>query len=257
VNAASGYAIKLDSFEGPLDLLLHLVVQHEMDIYDIPIAKITEQYLFYLEQMEAQNIDVASEFLLMAATLIHIKSKMLLPVPPIESSDDLDIDPRVELVHRLLEYQRYKDGAQQLDEYPQLERDVFARPENAESDMAESTLAPDVTGEVGLFELVQALRGVLERVVEPPYHEVYVTDLTVAEAGQKLRALLDGREHMPFNECFSDLPRRLEIVVMFIAVLECVKLQRCKIVQLNPQGMIYIYPVHTQNCSSDCTSQEE
>jgi segregation and condensation protein A len=254
VNAANSYEIKLDSFEGPLDLLLHLVVKHEMDIYDIPIVKITEQYLFYLEQMEAHNIDVASEFLLMAATLIHIKSKMLLPVPPIESADELELDPRVELVHRLLEYQRYKEGAQQLDEYPQLERDVFSRPENTEPDTLNNTVATDATGEVGLFELVQALRGVLARVDEPQYHEVYVTDFTVAEAGQRLRALLVGREHLPFNDCFSYLPRRLEIVVMFIAVLECVKLQRCKIVQLNPRGVIYIYPVQTENCNSECAS---
>lgn len=254
MNAANSYEIKLDSFEGPLDLLLHLVVKHEMDIYDIPIVKITEQYLFYLEQMEAHNIDVASEFLLMAATLIHIKSKMLLPVPPIESADELELDPRVELVHRLLEYQRYKEGAQQLDEYPQLERDVFSRPENTEPDTLNNTVATDATGEVGLFELVQALRGVLARVDEPQYHEVYVTDFTVAEAGQRLRALLVGREHLPFNDCFSYLPRRLEIVVMFIAVLECVKLQRCKIVQLNPRGVIYIYPVQTENCNSECAS---
>lgn len=249
------YAIKLDSFEGPLDLLLHLVVKHEMDIYDIPIAKITEQYLFYLEQMEAHNIDVASEFLLMAATLIHIKSRMLLPVPPVECADECEIDPRIELVHRLLEYQRYKDGAQQLDAYPQLERDVFARPETREQDTAGDVATKDISGEVGLFELVQAFRSVLARVVEPRYHNVYVTDFTVAEAADRLRALLVGREHVPFNDCFSALPRRIEIVVMFIAVLECVKLQRCKIVQLNPHGMIYIYPVQPDHCNPECDGQ--
>lgn len=256
MNFATGYEIKLDSFEGPLDLLLHLVVKHEMDIYDIPIAKITEQYLFYLEQMEAHNIDVASEFLLMAATLVHIKSRTLLPAPPTACADELDIDPRVELVQRLLEYQRYKDGAQQLDEYPQLERDVFARPEHAEQDVDGEIATTDVTGEVGLFELVQALRSVLARVVEPQYHEVYVTDFSVAEAVQRLQALMAGREHLPFNDCFSALARRLEIVVMFIAVLECVKLQRCKIVQLNPHGMIYIYPIQANNSNDGCHGQE-
>ncbi len=256
MNSATGYEIKLDSFEGPLDLLLHLVVQHEMDIYDIPIVHITEQYLFYLEQMEAHNIDVASEFLLMAATLLHIKSKMLLPALHTERDDELEIDPRVELVHRLLEYQRYKDGAQQLDEYPQLERDVFSRPENAEQNLAGGIATTDATGEVGLFELVQALRSVLARVVEPQYHEVYVTDFSVVEAGQRLRALLAGREHLPFNDCFSALPRRLEIVVMFIAVLEFVKLQQCKIVQFNPHGIIYIYPVQTDKNNPEGHGQE-
>jgi len=250
VDSATAYAIKLDSFEGPLDLLLHLVVKNEMDIYDIPMAKITEQYLSCLEQMEAQNMDVASEFLLMAATLIHIKSKMLLPTQNVELDDAEEVDPRVELVHRLLEYQRYKDGAQQLDQYPQLERDVFARPENVEQE-SDPLRPAEIAGEVGLFELVQALRSLLERADRATYHDVHIEDFGVAEACQRLSALLVGCDHLPFVDCFSALPRRIEIVVMFIAILEFVKLQRCRIVQLNPQGMIYIYPLKSDDIDDE------
>ena len=151
------YEIKLDIFEGPLDLLLYLIRKNEIDIYNIPIALITEQYLEYLDLMRSLNLDLAGEYLVLAATLIHIKSRMLLP--PVEGDDETEEgeDPRAELVQQLLEYQAFKEAALNLEDRPLLERDVFTRgaplEEPAEAEEEEETMI-----EVGIFELVQAFR---------------------------------------------------------------------------------------------------
>lgn len=234
------YEVKLDSFEGPLDLLLHLVSKNEMDIYDISMARITAQYLDYLEQLQEQNLDVASEFLVMAATLMHIKSRMLLPKTEEAPGEDEEIDPRAELVQRLLEYRRYKEGAEQLECFPQLNRDVFVRPEldQARADGSSS----DRVSEVGVYELVKALRELLKEPPEPVVHAVVKTPLSVAEGIRRLLHRLRQQDHVPFRACFSASPGRDEIVITFIAVLELVKLQLCRIVQLNQRGTIYVYP---------------
>ncbi|MCD6527353.1 MAG: segregation/condensation protein A [Desulfuromonas sp.] len=233
------YEVKLDTFEGPLDLLLHLVSKNEMDIYDISMSCITAQYLRYLEQVQEQNLDVASEFLVMAATLMHIKSRMLLPKAEPEEFENEEIDPRAELVQRLLEYRRYKEGAQQLEEYPQLNREVFVRPEtvNTVDDGASSAVS-----EVGVYELVKALRELLKEPPEPIIHAVVKTPLSVADGIQHVLQCLRQQQYLPFRECFCAMPQRDEIIITFIAVLELVKLQLCKIVQLNQHGMIYLYP---------------
>ncbi|OQY22331.1 MAG: hypothetical protein B6I37_07330 [Desulfobacteraceae bacterium 4572_35.2] len=239
------YEVKVDTFEGPLDLLLHLVTKNEMDINDIPLAQITSQYLNYLDQMEAQNLDVASEFLVMAATLIHIKSKLLLPRHANEEEVDEDeLDPRVELVQRLLEYRRYKEGAEQLSAYPQLNHDVFSRPELAAIQDDSIGHVGGEHGDIGLFELVVALRELLKEPAPAIYHDINTTGLTVDEATIRLRQRLKGHEQLLFRECFVYLPRREEVVVMFIALLELVKRHECRVVQLNPHGSIYLYPVH-------------
>jgi segregation and condensation protein A len=168
------YEIKIENFEGPLDLLLHLIKKNEMDIYDIPMAEITAQYLATIDAMKSLNLEVAGEFLLMAATLLHIKSRMLLPQQdPEEDPEPEEEDPRAELVRRLLEYQKYKDAALCLDSRPLLDREVFSRRvASSESDEQEE-------GEleaVGLFELVDALRRLLR--------EVIVTFLALLELGK-------------------------------------------------------------------------
>lgn len=240
------YEIKVNTFEGPLDLLLHLVTKNEMDINDIPMAQITNQYLRHLDQMESQNLDVASEFLVMAATLIHIKSKLLLPRHSTEEDVDEDeLDPRVELVQRLLEYRRYKEGAEELSAYPQLNHDVFSRPELSEVQDDNLSSTGEVHGDVGLFELVVALRELLKEPAPPLYHDIAITGMTVDEATVRLRERMKGHEQLLFRECFSCLPRREEVVVMFIAVLELVKRHECRVVQLNPRGSLYLYPLHS------------
>lgn len=248
MSTAVAYEVKVNKFEGPLDLLLHLVTKNEMDLNDIPMAQITSQYLHYLDQMEAQNLDVASEFLVMAATLIHIKSKLLLPRHSNEEvTDEDELDPRLELVQRLLEYRRYKEGAEELSTYPQLDHDVFSRPlppANQGDDLNDASDRGGGYGDVGLFELVVALRDLLKEPVAPLYHDVTITGITVDEAIIRLRERLKGCQQLLFTECFVHLPRREEVVVMFIAVLELVKCHHCRVVQLNPRGSLYLYPLH-------------
>jgi len=175
--------VQVEIFEGPLDLLLHLIKKNEVSISDIPIATITEQYLATLEVMQAFNLDVAGEFLVMAATLIHIKSRMLLPLTDAEDDEEEGADPREELVRRLLEYQRFKDAADQLERREVLTRDVFVRSVAP----AEKVPTPGFR-EVSVFELLTALKQVLDRLPKDVVHEVMLDKITVRE---KMTLLLD------------------------------------------------------------------
>ena len=152
------YQVKIENFEGPLDLLLHLIKKNEINIYDIPIALIAQQYLDYLSVMKELNLGVAGEFLVMAATLLHIKSRMLLPVEEAAVDEDDGPDPREELVRRLLEYKQFKEAASQLDYKERLWRDVFSRESGSE---VELTKDENLLDEISLFDLVDALQGVL------------------------------------------------------------------------------------------------
>nr|WP_320048290.1 segregation/condensation protein A [uncultured Desulfuromonas sp.] len=240
------YQVHLESFDGPLDLLLHLVNKNEMDIYDISMAEITRQYLESLDQMKEHNLDIASEFLVMAATLMYIKSRMLLPKREPDEGEEEEVDPRAELVQRLLEYRRYKEGAEQLDEYPQLNRDVFARPEGLEDrDGHEERESEPMVHDVGVYDLVKALRELLQEAPEPPVHAVTKSAMTVAQGIRHLLARLRHQEMVSFRDCISQTPRRDEIVTTFIAVLELVKLQLCRVVQLNQKGTLYLYPAES------------
>src|SRR5436309_1831312 len=173
-SAPDAFPIKLDHFEGPLDLLLHLIKKNEVSITDIPIATITEQYLATLEVMQTFNLDVAGAFLVMAATLIHIKSRMLLPMADDEDEEEEGVGPRQELVRRLLEYQRFKDAADQLERRELLTRDVFVRSVAP----AEEIPAPGFR-EVSVFELLTALKRVLDRLPKDMVHEVMLEKITM------------------------------------------------------------------------------
>jgi segregation and condensation protein A len=233
------FDIHLDNFEGPLDLLLHLIRGNEMDIYDIPIAEITAQYLAILDAMQDLNLDVAGEFLLMAATLLHIKSRLLLPVSDDEGIEEEEEDPRAELVRRLLEYQKYKDAAVNLQGLPQLEREVFARkfsaPELAEAENSELEA-------VGLFELVEAFRSLLQQAPEPFVHQVETERLSVSDRINAILTLLNDRENLAFMEIFSARPDRHEVVVSFLAILELVKMRLVRLLQNARFGSIWLYP---------------
>jgi segregation and condensation protein A len=228
--------VQLEIFEGPLDLLLHLIKKSEVSITDIPIAAITEQYLATLELMQTLNLDVAGEFLVMAATLIHIKSRMLLPAGETESDDeDEGADPRDQLVRRLLEYQRFKEAAEQLEQREILTRDVFVR-------SAAPAEAPTPAGfrEVSVLELLSAIRRVIERLPKDDAHEVTLDKITVR---QKMTFLLDTLSRHPqvmFEALFSDVKTRMEVVVTFLAMLELVKVRAIRIVQEELSGPILI-----------------
>ena len=228
--------VQLEIFEGPLDLLLHLIKKNEVSITDIPIAAITEQYLATLELMESLNLDLAGEFLVMAATLVHIKSRMLLPASEEDVDEDEEgNDPREELVRRLLEYERFKEAAEQLGQRDILTRDVFARSAKPIDDVPVPSLR-----EVSVFELLTALRRVLERLPKENVHEVTLDKITVRDKMTMLLDRLRTAEKLLFDELFSDAKTRMEIVVTFLAMLELVKVRAVRIFQDALNGPIII-----------------
>lgn len=237
------YKVKLDIFEGPLDLLLYLIRKNEVDIYDIPIAIITEQYLEYLDLMTVLNLDIAGEYLVMAATLTKIKSKMLLP--PIEDGDEEEEeDPRAELMEHLLEYQHYKEVAFQLKSRELLEKDIFTRIQVDEQGAGDDSDGGII--EVSLFDLVDALRKVIEKKDLPGnLIEVNVERISVKDKMFEIVMHLKEKQEIIFQSIFDALTTRYEIIVTFLAVLELIKLRAVKVFQVQPYGEIRIVALKT------------
>lgn len=235
---AGGYRVRLPTFEGPLDLLLHLIQQHELDIADIPIGFITEKYVEYIKLMEVLNIDVASEYLVMAATLAHIKSKMLLPPSPDDQEQlesELDLDPRAELVRRLLEYQKYKEAAQDLGGRSVLGRDVFSR------GMSEGEVeGPAPLAALSVFKLLDAFRVVLERAERNVDHEISLERFSITDRINQLADRLRERSRLTFDELFVDQRTKVELIVTFLALLEMTRLRMTRLSQEAPLAPIYI-----------------
>ncbi|MBI5115516.1 segregation/condensation protein A [Candidatus Poribacteria bacterium] len=214
------YKLKLSNFEGPLDLLLHLIKLNEVDIYDIPISTITDQYIAYLEMMKELDLDIASEFLVMAATLMEIKSRMLLPTQ--EGEEEQEEDPRFELIEQILEYRKYKDLASHLDEKASRERDIYQR------DFRES--ADTETGEpmfdVSLFELLQAFKRVLEYATVEPFREITLEDVSIEEKMEELRKKLREKNNMLLDEIFEGgVKTKALLIATFLALLELIRLK--------------------------------
>jgi segregation and condensation protein A len=228
------YTVKLDIFEGPLDLLIHLIKKSEMDIYDIRIAVITEQYLEYLDLMKELNINVAGEFLVMAATLIHIKSKMLLPRPP---EDEDEEDPRLEIARPLMEYLRLKGAAEQLGQRPLLERDVFVR----------DFLAPEMEGKeegmlrVGLFELMDAIRKILQAAEQAPYFQAPGPLMPLEEKMDQILELLEQSGQSSLEGLLPQPITRTDVIVVFLALLELVRLHQISLFQKMHGEALYIF----------------
>ena len=231
------YQVKLDIFEGPLDLLLYLIKKNEVDIYDIPMALITGQYLEYLELMKVLNLDIAGEFLVMASTLIKIKSQMLLPPVEGEGEGEDETDPRAELMEHLLEYQRYKEAAHQLVTRELLEKDIFKRPQT--EDPGEAKVDGDMLIEASLFDLVDALRKVIERKDLPEnIMGVALEKMTVRDKIVSILRQLKETPQLVFQSLFDPLVTRFEIVVTFLAVLELIRLRAIRVFQVQPYGEI-------------------
>ncbi|MFY0542999.1 segregation/condensation protein A [Brevibacillus sp. H7] len=231
------YSIKLDSFEGPLDLLLHLIDKAEVDIYDIPVAEITEQYLATIDTMQQLQLDVASEFVVMAATLLSIKSKMLLPkkeeqvFQPLFDMDVEEVDPREELVQRLLEYKRYKLLAEQLREMEVGRNQVFTRPAEDLTPYVreEEQTIKDVT----VYDLITALEKLVTRIKEKePLAKVSRDEVSIKDRMQEIRQLLKvGGGMIRFFQLFSANASRTEIVTTFLALLELMKAKHITCIQ--------------------------
>jgi segregation and condensation protein A len=229
------YHVKLEIFEGPLDLLLHLIKKHELDIYDIPIAPITQQYLEYLDLMKSLDMEIAGDFLVMASTLTHIKSRMLLPPPEHPEADDDGTDPRAELIRRLLEYKRFKDAAATLEQKEHDWSRVFTR---------ETEVAPELPPEdqpllfdFHLFDLLAALKDVLARVPDAGI-EITAEAVSITEKISHILTRLESVDSLLFADLFDQSTSRAHVIATFMALLELMKSRIVKAVQVEQFGAI-------------------
>jgi len=220
------YKIKLEIFEGPLDLLLYLVKRDHLNIYDIPVSSITEQYLKYIDLMHLLDLNIAGEFLVMAATLLQIKSKMLLP-PEEKPQGQETIDPREELVQQLLEYQKFKEVADTLRQMEQRRQDVFKRPK------VETGITPEkeVYFEASIFDLISAFSTALKDVPRELFYEVVKDEFTVEEKVHTILHMLLETPNILVFELFNKAKNKHEIVAVFLAILELIRLKEIKVVQ--------------------------
>ncbi len=237
------YHVKLEIFEGPMDLLLHLIKKHEVDIYHIPISLITSQYLEYLELMQNLDIEVGGEFLLMASTLTHIKSRMLLPPPENPENEEDGVDPRAELIRRLLEYKRFKDAALSLEQKEALWSQIYTRPAEA---------APDAPADEGpllidfhLFDLLSALKDVMARVPDAKF-EITTETISITEKISHILERLESVDSLLFVDLFEGSATRLHVIATFLALLELIKTRVVKAVQVEHFGAIRLMKAVTE-----------
>ncbi len=244
------YPVKLQTFEGPLDLLLHLINQAEVDIYDIPIAEITDQYLAYLYSMQEFKIDIASEFLVMAATLLAIKSKMLLPkhedlvLNPFDEGED-EVDPREELILRLIEYKRFKTVSESLKELEFIRSQVYTRPPEDLSQLQTDAEDQRPSYNISILQLFVAFQSIIKK----HKHENRITtiskeEISVNDKIEEIQLLLNNRQDkIYFSQLFKSMWTRSELVITFLAILELIKLKKIKIMQSVNFEDIEIYTV--------------
>jgi len=237
-SIVEGMPVRLRVFEGPLDLLLHLIKRHEVDIYDIPIALVTQQYLEYLELMQELDLDVVGEFLVMAATLIHIKSRMLLPRPDPTQEDPTE-DPREALVRRLIEHQRFKAAAELLHEREIQRSAQWIRSDGRIAEVVGEPPEPEV--EVDLFSLMAAFRQVLERAKQRPTVLLPPEQIPIETRIEQLLARLSETDACGFEDLFADVGTRAGMVVTFLALLEMIRLKLVRVFQQGNFGPIRVY----------------
>jgi segregation and condensation protein A len=232
------YPIRVLNFEGPLDLLLHLIKSNEVNVYDIPITLVTQQYLDYLDLMQELNLEVAGEFLVMAATLIHIKSRMLLPRPD-PTQEDPEEDPREALVRRLLEHQRFKAAAELLHEKEIQRSAMWHRPDGRVAEVVGEAPEPEI--EVDLFSLMAAFRQVLERARARPRVLLPPEQIPIETRIDQLLARLSETEACGFEDLFADVQTRAGMIVTFLALLEMIRLKLVRVFQQGNFGAIRVY----------------
>jgi len=235
----SDYKVKLEIFEGPLDLLLFLIKRDEIDIYDISIERITRQYLEYLQAFKELNIDLAGEFVVMAANLIYLKSRSLLPAdqqPPDEDAEE--DDPRWDLIRQLIEYKKFKEAAAQLHARALEQERIFTRDNGAAAAVLE---APLPLGEVSIFQLINAFQNVIKRVeVREDLREIFGEHFTVSDKIDTILQRIAGGARLRFSDLFGAIASRVEIVVTFLALLELIRLKKVRASQANPFDEIEI-----------------
>jgi segregation and condensation protein A len=241
-SGSAEYSVTLPTFEGPLDLLLHLCQKHELDILEIPISFVTSKYLEYLAVMQLMELDIASEYLVMAATLAHIKSRTVLPAPPPGQEDEAlaeeEEDPREALIRRLLEYQKYKQAAVDLAARGVAGRDVFLRGV-PDLDKAEAG-GPAPLAAVPLFALVEAFQRVLDRSKVKLSHEVVTERVSLSDRIHELVDMLHVKKRMVFEDLFDGLSSQLDLVITFLALLEMTRLRLSRLFQSGPLAPLYV-----------------
>ena len=233
------YPVKLQNFEGPLDLLLHLIRKNEINIYEIPIVLITDQYLAYLDLMQELDLDVAGEFLVMAATLIHIKSRMLVPRIETEEAVEDEEDPRDALVRRLLEHQKFKAAAELLHERETVRSAQWTRPDGRIEDIAGEPFEREL--EVDLFSLLQAFQAVIARTRERPPMPLPDEVVPIETRIEQLLDRLSETEACGFEELFDDASSRRDVLTTFLALLEMIRLKLVRVFQSDTFGPIRVY----------------
>lgn len=237
IEKKEGYRVRLSNFEGPLDLLLYLIKREEVDIYDIPIAEITKQYLEMIEVMRELDLEVAGEFILMAATLIQIKVRMLLPEPE-DGSEDEEEDPRAELVRRLVEYKCFKEVAESMESFEVHQRRLFSRAYFEWEKQYKKTEV--VLREVSMVDLMRAFKTAMENIPSVTAHEVSAIGPTIEGQIEFLMRRLTEKELTRFGELFEELKDKITIIVTFMAILELIRTHRILIQQSSIFGEIYL-----------------
>jgi segregation and condensation protein A len=232
------YKLKLEIFEGPLDLLLYLIKKNDLNVCDIPIAQVTQQYMEYIEMMQMLNLDIVGDFLVMAATLMQIKSRMLLPPDPSEVAQEED--PRDELVQRLMEYKQFKEIAQELREKESFRQDLFARNVDETETQRLREEAKEVYLDVSLFDLIAAFKKALNKVSNKAVYEVARDEFTVEKKIHDILHLLLEQSQILLTELFGKARSKMEIIVTFMAILELIRLKEIKVIQKNVFGEIEI-----------------
>lgn len=229
------YKVKLDFFEGPLDLLLHLIKKNQVNIYDIPMALITRQYLEYIEMMRELNLEIAGEFLLMASTLIHIKSKMLLPSDKDDNGEIEDEDPRSNLVVRLLEYKRFKEAGMELEKREELWRNIFYRKPNLDTE-------EEIVIEAGLFDLIEAFKDMIRKIPEKIAIDILPEELTVRGRMGSIIDKLDeaGPGGVTLYDLVEENFTKRFIIVTFLAILELTRLRIIRLIQAGENSTLRI-----------------
>jgi segregation and condensation protein A len=239
-SAVDAFPVKLANFEGPLDLLLHLIKKNEVNVHDIPIALITRQYLDAIHLLQEMNLDIAGEFLVMAATLIHIKSKMLLPRPETAAGvEGEEEDPRDGLVRRLLEHQKFKAAAELLHEREQLRSAQWLRPDERVAELAGDDYEPEL--EVDLFSLLTAFQAVVQRARQRPKVLLPPEQMPIEVRIEQLLARLSETDACGFDELFVDVDDRGGLIVTFLALLEMIRLKLVRVFQAGGFGPIRVY----------------
>ncbi len=245
------YRVNIPVFEGPLDLLLYLIQKQELDIYDIPISQITHQYVEYIEMMELLDLEVAGEFLVMAATLMEIKSKMLLPPDPTEVNQTEDLDPRAELVERLLEYQRFKEAGLKLEQLEAIRKDYFSR-KPAIINQGEWTLEnEDQWWNLSLYDLVKAMSRLIQERPPESVQQIFEELITVEGKIQHLLELLGDYPILFLSKTLQGVKSRLEVITTVLAVLELAKISQIHLEQKELFGEIQIVRVRIEQPRSD------